>query len=363
MCEKKAVVIGAGQTGRGFIAPILKENGYQLTFVDKNEKLIQQLKNKKKYTIYYFGNEKETEVISNFDCLHLKDPFVIEKLIEADVIFVSIFADNIKDLVGIFEEVSNLKKSKIQIICCENGVDVKRPLINSQINAVVSEGIIFCTTLSTPKTLDLKSQYYPELPIDGSVKGLNIEIQRMPLEKDFKSLIQRKIYTYNFISAVVAYLGSYLNYKSYGEAANDSHISDLIDRLVPILSSIIAQEYGVAHSEQLLFTNLAVKKFKNTEIADTIYRNARQVSRKLTPDERLLTPLRLALKYHKDETAFELVIASALYYGHKYEKINIEKFYALVTKEFSEKISETIKYFFEQFLAEVKIEVLLTEMN
>ena len=36
---KKAVIIGAGQTGRGFIAPILQENGYELVFLDKDQGL------------------------------------------------------------------------------------------------------------------------------------------------------------------------------------------------------------------------------------------------------------------------------------------------------------------------------------
>ena len=37
---KKAVIIGAGQTGRGFVAPILNENNYSITFLDENTSLI-----------------------------------------------------------------------------------------------------------------------------------------------------------------------------------------------------------------------------------------------------------------------------------------------------------------------------------
>ena len=44
---KKAVIIGAGQTGRGFVAPILNENNYSITFLDENISLINKLKNEK----------------------------------------------------------------------------------------------------------------------------------------------------------------------------------------------------------------------------------------------------------------------------------------------------------------------------
>ena len=43
---KKAVIIGAGQTGRGFIAPIVRENGYAITFLDKDRALVDQLRNR-----------------------------------------------------------------------------------------------------------------------------------------------------------------------------------------------------------------------------------------------------------------------------------------------------------------------------
>lgn len=75
---KKAVVIGAGQTGRGFVAPILKENNYSITFLDENTSLIDKLKKEEKYTIHYFGNVKPDEEISNFDALQMSDEDAIQ---------------------------------------------------------------------------------------------------------------------------------------------------------------------------------------------------------------------------------------------------------------------------------------------
>ena len=63
---KNAVIIGAGQTGRGFIAPILQDDEYTITFIDKDEELIKSLNQKKEYSIHYFGNTAPTRKIDEF---------------------------------------------------------------------------------------------------------------------------------------------------------------------------------------------------------------------------------------------------------------------------------------------------------
>ena len=158
--------------------------------------------------------------------------------------------------------------------------------------------------------------------MDGSVKGMIPDIAGMPLEADFPSLIQRKIYTYNFMSAIVAYLGDYLQYEVYGEAANDPQIMELMNRAVPVVSTIIAREYAVEQDVQLSFTMRAVHKFRNREIYDTVYRNARQAQRKLNKEERLYEPLRLAEKYGQKCGYILLAAAAAMRYAVVKENSN-----------------------------------------
>lgn len=322
---KKAVIIGAGQTGRGFVAPILNEKNYSIAFLDENASLINQLKKEKKYKIHYFGNTKPSEEINNYEAFHINDEEAIQRLVDSDIVITSVFSGHLVELIPYLKKAGNKRQKPLTIICCENGVNVKAPLVDAKLHAIITEGIIFCTTLKPCKdSLDLISEAIDTIPVDGNVSGLELKIERMPLENNFAQLIQRKIYTYNFMSAVIAYLGWYKNYEVYAEAAADEEISFIIKNVKPIISSVIAEEYAISFEEQSKFTQRAIDKFKNKEIFDTIYRNARQARRKLGENERLLSPLRFAQKYGADTKYFDLIIAAATLYAVKEESVNID---------------------------------------
>lgn len=322
---KKAVIIGSGQTGRGFVAPILCENNYSITFLDENASLINKLKKEKKYRIHYFGDIKPSEEINDFEALQINEEKALQKLIDSDIVITSVFSGHLVELIPYLKKAGNKRQAPLTIICCENGVNVKKPLVDAQLNAVITEGIIFCTTLKPYKdSLDLISEAIDTIPIDGNVSGLELDINRMPLEKNFAQLIQRKIYTYNFMSAIIAYLGWYKHYEVYAEAAIDEEISTIIEKVKPLVSSVIAKEYAISFEEQSAFTQRAINKFKNKEIFDTIYRNARQAKRKLGESERLLSPLKFAQKYGADTIYFDLIIAAAILYAVKEESEDIE---------------------------------------
>ena len=51
----KVVIVGAGKTGRGFLARLLKDQ--EIVFIDKNEALINALNEEKKIDIDFFGGK------------------------------------------------------------------------------------------------------------------------------------------------------------------------------------------------------------------------------------------------------------------------------------------------------------------
>ena len=47
--RKKILIYGAGAIGRGYLAPIFYELGYEIFFVDKDSSIINDLKRRKEY--------------------------------------------------------------------------------------------------------------------------------------------------------------------------------------------------------------------------------------------------------------------------------------------------------------------------
>lgn len=68
-------------------------------------------------------------------------------------------------------------------------------------------------------------------------------------------------------------------------------------------------------NEQQKFMSMTLSKFRDTNIIDSIERNARDVGRKLGKNERMITPILLMKKYSCLVKLMELVVACAIYYG------------------------------------------------
>jgi mannitol-1-phosphate 5-dehydrogenase len=127
--------------------------------------------------------------------------------------------------------------------------------------------------------------------------------------------MQRKLYTYNAASAIIAYNGWNMGYLSYSDASNDEKISNILGKFYNDINHAISMEYGCDFEEQQEFALLSWKKFKDHAIKDTIERNARDPLKKLTPDERIIKPMNLLDKYGFDCSVLENAAALAILYS------------------------------------------------
>lgn len=360
----KFVIIGAGQTGRGFIAPFISNAGHEITFIDKDENLISELQKEKQYTVNYFEEGVNPLQISGFNAINWEDAEVDNYLQEADVIITSVFAGNIESLVPKLKEPLSEKSSKAVIICIENGVNVKKPLIDAQVNANISEGVIYCTSIADKNSLTVTSEFGLELPIDGSIEGVDFDIEGMVRVFDFPKVIQRKIYTYNFMSAIIAYLGSYEGSSNYATAANSETIEYTIEKIRPTLNQFISEKYGFDLKQQEQFTQKAIDKFQNYNIPDSIVRNTQQAKRKLGKNERLMVPLGLAQEYGLETRYIDLIISAAMFYAIKYEEEKTENIMEFVRESVnSPKDMMIIKSIFSKMIENKPLVSILRDLE
>ena len=70
--SKLAVHFGAGNIGRGFIAPVLEENKYNIIFVDVNNELVSKLNLIDSYIVSNFSKQTSDHIsVSNFSAIEL----------------------------------------------------------------------------------------------------------------------------------------------------------------------------------------------------------------------------------------------------------------------------------------------------
>ena len=84
---KKAVMYGAGNIGRGFIGQLLYESGYEVCFIDVNQKLIKQLNTEKEYPVRLLDDDGyEETLVRNVRAVDGNDiDAVAQAIAEADI--------------------------------------------------------------------------------------------------------------------------------------------------------------------------------------------------------------------------------------------------------------------------------------
>lgn len=350
--NKNVVIIGAGQTGRGYLNRLFALSNQKVTFIDKDDVLIHALNKQKKYTIDFGNQGRESIIIDNFDAYSIENPKAVEALADTTYVFTSVGEKNLVDLIPL---IKNSLKSRgdnpLYIITGENGVAPKVKLIQlTQDKRVhLSESVIFCTTITKENSLDILSEDLDFLPYDIKFLPNPLNYHGMVAEENFKDLLERKIYTYNCLSACSAYLGYVKGIENYAQAGNDIEVDKYLHKIATSINEAIAKEYYVDIQKQTEFSQMAIKKFQNKEIVDTVERNVRDVDRKLGDHERIIAPLMLLTKYHLESKELLFVAASALYYGIETDTLIkdediYEHYFGMLSSLWINEIKEDIKY-------------------
>lgn len=323
------VIIGAGQTGRGYINRILYLNNKNVTFLDKDEKLVSNLRSGS-YKIEFGGSDRGALEVNNFDVYTMDSNEGHHALKEADFIFTSVGADNLSDVANQLSKVLNNKDKTVRLMTCENGIGVSKHFENLSYNAPleVTEGIVFCTTLNNGT--DILSEDLDWIPFDNTRWTESLPLIGFSEEPNLNILMERKIFTYNCLSAVVAYVGYLFDYEDYALAGNDPVISEFMEKIRSVLDISISKEYEIDLIDQKEFSNKAVAKFQNKAIKDTIQRNTRDTKRKLSQKERIMSPLLLINNNNLCSEELLTVCAVACYYGMTEEDLSFEEVTSII---------------------------------
>ena len=308
----KAVHFGAGKIGRGFIGELLYNTGYEITFVDVNEKVNAELNKYHNYYLYIIEEGYKRKEIKNVSALSpvTQPSEVVEAVAKADLITTAVLADNFPKIAG------NLAKGlkqrlaenakRVNIIPCENALfcgDILK-------KEIVATGII------TEEEVD-KAAAIPNTAVDRMVFGtdrddrdgieagkdfaLAVEVNKLtdpenpPIKgaeytDNLQKYLERKLYTINCGHAWSGYMAHVQGYDIIQDYFAKEENVEMTRSVMLEVAALLEAKHGFTHQEMLDYITFAINRFLTPGIADPVSRISRAPIRKLGHEDRLVGP-------------------------------------------------------------------------
>ena len=331
----KALHIGAGKIGRGFIGAELIKSNYELSFADVNTELVSALNAQKSYTLHIMERDGWREEISNIYAVEIGSEEFFERFTEADIVTTAVSMAVLPKIAttiatALQKRRINNCKSTLNIICCENGVRATSLLKNCVIQLLDSQTIEWCKEMvgfadcavdrivpiaTFDNALDVGVERYCEWSIDKKqIVGKQPAIVCANFTDNLEATIERKLYTVNTAHCATAYLGAIKGYKFIHQAVTDPTIRPIIEQIVAESSAALCAKFGFDTHSQQLYAQSVLRRFENPYLGDTVARVARDPKRKLSPALYFAYPVALALKYSLPTDALATAVAAAMHY-------------------------------------------------
>ena len=304
------LIVGAGKSGRGYLARLLTESGVSVVLADSDKKLMRSFPGQ--YEVSFFSDREKTVIRPEY-AGDMDDPVIQDYCKNAECIFVSVGMENLED-VG--ERIGGLISDRCQVILCENGNDACSAFLKKaggEKRCKTVQAAVFCTTIEG-EGYDIFSEDYSVLFCEKRGLSEKLKYDFMEYVDDFEVLMKRKLYTYNTLSAIISYAGACYGYDEFTDAAKDEDIISMTEEYLRELQEPICLEYGFTPADQEDFGRGAKRKFGDERIKDSIGRNARDPKRKLAEGERIMGPLRLIEKYGGNTLVLERILAMCFCY-------------------------------------------------
>lgn len=333
---KKAVHLGAGKIGRGFIAELLHDSGYEVVFGDVVDELVNLVNKEHKYPLFLIDHNFEEKTIDHVIAYsNIKDADkLIDAMCEAEIITTSVMATNLPKVAPLIAK--GLKKrleqgkDKAIVMACENaimGTDIlKNAMIETKIltedqidsigafpNTAVDR-MVFSGVHNGKEGIEIGDAF--ELVIE---KGKLIDPNSEPIKgaeyvDDLMMYLQRKIYIINCGHAIAGYYGQALKgYDIVQDALRDPDLLPQIRTAMLESASALEKKYGFTHESLVEYMEtMMVKRFTTPGVVDPISRVSREPIRKISPNDRIMGPANNCEEYGLDNTYLLKGVACAL---------------------------------------------------
>lgn len=342
---KTAIQFGAGNIGRGFIGMLLAQAGYRVVFADVSEVIIDRLAKDQGYTVHVMDTEVEDVAITNITGIMSNGEEIIDEIANADILTTAVglrvlgfIAPTIAK--GIQKRIAAGSKTPMNIIACENAIRATSQLkehvfgiLNEEEKAYCEQYVGFadCSVdrivppVRSENPVDVVVEKYCEWNVEkASLKGEIPEIPGMNLADNLMAYIQRKLFTLNTGHCITAYTGMLSGHKTIDESIKDPKIYELVKAAMTQSGDGLIQRFGFDKEAHYKYIDKIINRFKNPYLQDDVARVGREPLRKLSADDRLISPLTTAMSYGLPVDKLILGIGAALRYNNPEDAQSVE---------------------------------------
>lgn len=309
---KLAVHFGAGNIGRGFIAPVLFENDYKVIFVDINKELINLINSEKSYRVTSINaNSSDINIVSNITAIDLANTDELKTaLLSADLISTSVGAKFVK---GIYQKVAEIDNDRNQIfVAFENMYRAsstssnKVEKLNSNLE-VIDAVVDKIVPPQITDSLSVTVEKYGSIILDEDSEGRPLKKSEVVNYKNYDNEFYKKLWLLNGLHLQLAYFAKSKNINFIHEILENDVGVSFAKRTVSQLSTAF-NLYTNQDLDHENFNNIIIERFSLSLIKDEVNRICRNPEIKFSKDERFEYPLRKLIENNNDVSSFKEIL-------------------------------------------------------
>ncbi|MBA2481631.1 MAG: hypothetical protein H0V44_13280 [Planctomycetes bacterium] len=320
------VQIGAGNIGRGFIAPTFAQAGWSVVLVDIDRRRIEAARTRGRYTVTEVDNGGSRLVpvapVTGVDAAD--QDAVVDVLAACDLASTAVGLNALARLGPVLARGLIARwaagRDTLDVLLCENGATADAILREAVMSALPAEqrararaslGIVRTSIgrMIPPgdevDALDIAVEPYAHLPVDraGFVGAIPV-VPHLEPRADFDLVLGQKLYLHNLTHACLAYAGCARGLATIPDCMEDAALVAGARRAGEEASEALARAHGgtaagrarvLAECTDLL--EALFVRYRNRALADPVARVARDPVRKLAVDDRLVGAARLCLAH------------------------------------------------------------------
>jgi mannitol-1-phosphate 5-dehydrogenase len=267
-----------------------------------SDELIGALQARSSYEVHEVGEGSTTHVVDGYRAINSRhdEAAVVEAIAQAEVVTTAVGARILPFVAPVIAKGLEQRAAdapKLVVIACENaigGTDILAGEVRKQTsgeNAIFANCAIDRIVPEQHGGLDVTIESFHEWVVDRTpFGGSEPDIHGVTWVDDLTPFIERKLFTVNTAHAAAAYHGHDRGWTRIREALAAPELQAEVRAVLAETKALLVAKHGFSDDEQQQYIEKTLARISNPHLPDTTERVGRGPLRKLSRNERFVSP-------------------------------------------------------------------------